>query len=289
MVEETVAGTSRHLFSTDISDDEIKYVYPVFGDINIMIDKTKKDELMNLLFAIPPFSNIDFEIVTVLQGSSLEVKSCVNSLFKYKFIDKVSQEQKEIFFEVTFILTNYENGAPDNFSHFAFSAPWSDLKEAAMKNDAYFKYEERNILLDGIYHKNLLRAICHLHPAHYLDGILVTPKSSKERPRMAKNQVRLWKYAFAINRGLREKYAKEDYQIDERDCYKPLSSRDAEYERNVIKILDIITRGEWTAGFSVIDLVNFIEENYSGLSEIKQEIFDEAYFLTGQSKSQQGI
>lgn len=261
--EKMVNGSACHLFDDGISTETIEFNAYVFGDVDVMFPLEYKERLESYIKVqftdrwLPQAQNSSkyYKIIEYTIGLN-EIKLVV----QYD-----SSTVGVIEFEVDFIFTRFENNVPDDFSKFAWSVAWDELEDTKA----------------GIFHKNYIRACCHiLHP---LDGFLCTPKSEVNKIRLSKNQPGLWKYAFSVTKGLREKYALEDYTVDDRDVYKGLSSKECSYDRDLdsifTKIFGVVPTEKDKAWFWLfMGLSQFVRSRYG--AKIENDIYDEAERLT---------
>jgi len=121
-------GSSQYLFDESIPDDEFQKYKPFVGDIDVTIPKEKVHNLFSLLLELEekPILNEDEGNSIFYLGNnrkeSSEMKQ-INAVFKY------NNNGNPIFFQIDFEPTEYENDKPTEWSKFAYSSHWEDIKK----------------------------------------------------------------------------------------------------------------------------------------------------------------
>jgi hypothetical protein len=211
---------------------------------------------------------------SIASGQYQYIDHSVSPVGVHLFFEYSPSNADPIVFKTDFIFTDFVNGKPDDFSKFAYSVALEDL----------YNYRYLNFYPHiGRMHKNYIRALCHvLHP---LSGILVTPTSTAQKPRVAKNQPsKFWQYSFSISKGLRTKYTVESYSIDDKQLtLKPIPSSESVYNRNIDSIITTIlginpSEKDYSDFWSLYKL-SYMVLNMFG-NETEQSVWVEAKELT---------
>jgi hypothetical protein len=126
--ERHLSGSSAHLFSSDISWAELEKYKPVFGDIDVQIDRHKCE---NLLFSL--------STISLPNASYLGAKQSGNTVVTLWNMHSLNGLNLQIDFE----LVDFNDGAATSWCKMMYSSSWEDVK-------AGFK---------GVAHKFLLRAL----------------------------------------------------------------------------------------------------------------------------------
>ena len=163
-------GSSEHFMNQKISDKEFKSLKPKVGDIDVQVDKKLEDELKEFLKVGKSFKGIKY-----LGRGKVESFDEINTVFK------TTVDKQDINFQIDFEFVEFAGDNQTDFSRFARSSAWADIKKG----------------IKGAFHKFLLGSI---DSAVTVDIPVVSRKTLK-----AKN-VKAHAYAFSHIKGMRAKY-----------------------------------------------------------------------------------
>lgn len=162
-----LSGSAFHFFDTTIPDDEFRAVKPSVGDVDTQIDRAQAKNVAEFLNKI---SGKKFKGVTFVGfKNSVDTIICV-----FSFDNPAVNVQIDLEF------VDFSNGKPTEWSLFAHSSDWNDLKSG----------------IKGVFHKFLLRA---LTTKTIKDIILLSGK------RKTPKKMRSTELAFSVVKGLRYK------------------------------------------------------------------------------------
>lgn len=186
-----LAGSSFHFFDrTGISDEIFTQVKRTVGDIDTMIDKDKRDDIISWLSSLPAGT-----VVGPARFVGFDDKDPVQILTMWQFPDIVIQnndgKQFPINIQIDLEMKEFENDEPTTWSQFSTSSSWEDI----------------SVGIKGVFHKFLIQSMTGLTAKDFILRKLVgrgkarAPQDSPTRDNM---------YSFAIKSkeggGLRPKY-----------------------------------------------------------------------------------
>ena len=225
-----LAGSSFHFFNrTGISDEIFTQVKRTVGDIDTMIDKDKRDDIVAWLSSLPSGA-----VAGPARFVGFDDKDPVQILTMWQFPDIVIQnnegKQFPINIQIDLEMKEYENDAPTTWSQFSTSSSWEDI----------------SVGVKGVFHKFLIQSMTGLTAQDFILRKLVgrgkarAPQDVPTRDNM---------YSFAIKSkeggGLRPKYdpvidpqtGKQEV-VDGLPVYEPRATTG--YEKDLGKIFQTI-------------------------------------------------
>lgn len=179
-------GSSKFLFSKDISDEDYKKYKKLTGDIDVVVDRTKIKNFLQLLKTYK--GKLISDNIILLGTTKDDIKSedgQVHAIFK------LTKDGSEINIQVDFEGSRFENGLPTPFTKFSHSSNWEDIK------DGY----------KGVAHKFLLRALCNASK-QIKDFVILTPSSTYDNFKVstAKSTTMPSFLSFSVAKGMRNKF-----------------------------------------------------------------------------------
>lgn len=225
-----LAGSSFHFFDrTGISDEIFTQVKKTVGDIDTMIDKEKRDDIVAWLSSLAPGTAIG-----PARWVGFDDKDPTQVLTMWSFPDIVIEnnegKQFPINIQIDLEMKEYENDEPSEWSKFSTSSSWEDL----------------NVGIKGVFHKFLIQSMTGLTAQDFMLRKLVgrgkarAPQDIPTRDNM---------YSFAIKSkeggGLRPKYdpvvdpqTGEQEVVDGLPVFEPRATTG--YEKNLGNIFQTI-------------------------------------------------
>ena len=218
-------GSASALFDKNITDDEFVKYKPDVGDIDVTIPHDCLSKLFELLSLLEN-EQITPHIKYLGQNKQSQSGHQINALFRYK--DKTNCQ-------IDFEGTEYQDSKPTDFTKFAHSSNWEDIKHS----------------LKGVHHKYLLidlvRALSEKE-----DIVIVTPASTIESLKKKKLSTLPRELAFSVDKGLRVKIelmkdAKGNpVELEGKKVYKELPTENSIYEKNIENIFEMIFKRQPT-------------------------------------------
>ena len=196
------SGSTEHLFNVNLSDEELMVVKTTFGDIDIKIRSTDKDDLMTLFLDSPDAEPV-FGYLRYIGASNSAINQ-ISSLFEFR------GEPIQIDFECC----DFENGEPSDWSRFSRCSNWYDLK----------------IGIKGVFHKYLIGAIdfAYVEEAFIIKGMDRIPEIANMHP-----------YSFSVQHGMREKY-NSLCLIGRPIAYELIKKEDYKYTKDLTTIFQML-------------------------------------------------
>lgn len=236
---EYLSGSTRHLFDVQIPTEQILLFKPVFGDIDVQIDKNKVENLEKVL------EEIDF-----LDMTYIGKKRSGNTLVTLWNMHNLEGLKLQVDFELVDV--DEKTGYATLWSQMMYNSAWEDVKMG-------FK---------GVAHKFLMRALnaIDLEERQIISG--------GKRPTIKAKMSSM--YALS-SRGLREKLVLVPGNVGEPPLYKEIPSKNAEYvtDQSII-FKHYFGRSPETHEFfkmwSFLGLLSMIEDHFS--PEQKKKILD---------------
>lgn len=197
-----LSGSGFYLFDDSILTDELIEYKPSFGDIDLQVDKSQKQKVQEILER------------NIGQGL-IGYKNSVD-----QFISLWRLERLSINIQIDFEFVDFENELPTEWSQFAHSSSWEDIKSN----------------VKGVFHKYLIRAFT---TKTLCDIIVLTGK--KQTPKSVKST----QLAFSVTRGLRKKleavYDNDHHRVNEGLLvYREIPTADSEYVKDLPKIFEML-------------------------------------------------
>lgn len=225
-----LAGSSFHFFNrTGISDEIFTQVKKTVGDIDTMIDGSKRDDIVSWLSSLQPGAAIG-----PARFVGFDDKDPVQILTMWSFPDIVIQnnagKQFPINIQIDLEMKEFEKDEPTTWSQFSTSSSWEDLSAG----------------IKGVFHKFLIQSMTGLTAQDFMLRKLVgrgkarAPQDIPTRDNM---------YSFAIKSkeggGLRPKYdpvidpeTGDQEVVDGLPVYEPRATTG--YEKDLGKIFQTI-------------------------------------------------
>lgn len=189
-------GTSEHIFGMNsvtqfkIPVHDLVRYKPIIGDIDVTVPREKLEKLFHML-AMHEHLSITKRFRYLGQNKQNQHGHQINTLFEYypQYYPCSTTERSAINIQIDFEGVKYVDGMPDEFSKFAHSSSWEDVK----------------IGIKGVAHKywltNVVRSV-----SEWPEITVLTEKSpAPPDHRVKKMNGFPRKYAFSVDRGLREK------------------------------------------------------------------------------------
>lgn len=179
-------GSSKFLFSKDISDEDYKKYKKLTGDIDVVVDRTKIKNLLQLLKTYK--GKLISDNCTLLGTTKDDIKSedgQVHAIFK------MNKDGSEVNVQVDFEGSTFEKNQPTEFTKFSHSSNWEDIK------DGY----------KGVAHKFLLRALCNASK-QIRDFVILTPSSTYDNIKISNSKSTSHPsfLSFSVAKGIRNKF-----------------------------------------------------------------------------------
>lgn len=225
-----LAGSSFHFFDrTGISDEIFTQVKRTVGDIDTMIDKDKRDDIITWLSSLPQGA-----VVGPARFVGFDDKDPVQILTMWQFPDIVIEnndgKQFPINIQIDLEMKEFENDEPTTWSQFSTSSSWEDL----------------SVGIKGVFHKFLIQSMTGLTAKEFMLRKLVG-RGKARAPQDIPTKDNM--YSFAIKSkeggGLRPKYdpvidpqtGKQEI-VDGLPVYEPRATTG--YEKDLGKIFQTI-------------------------------------------------
>lgn len=164
-IEEYLAGSTVFLFDTEIPTQTLIDVKPTFGDVDIQVDKNRKDDIIKWLSRTDDVSTYD------LMGYLLSVDTIV-TLWR----DRMTMKNYQIDLE----LVDFVGNLPSPWARFSRSSSWEDL-EFGIKGFAH-KYIFRAITAKDLITTNIRLKTKLLHDKK-ITPVVFSPKGARRKYR----------------------------------------------------------------------------------------------------------
>jgi len=213
----TLSGSSKHFFDlSGIKTQVFKKTLTSIGDIDTMVDITKKQELIEFLTGLAETSS-SFK----LSGAKVSFVGFKNTANQLLSIWKLTTKTIKLNVQIDFELVDFEGTKPTQFSTFSHSSNWSDLGTG----------------IKGAFHKILLRAVSRVKTT----PVLIQMKNKEPKEDVLKH------YSFAVSHGLRAEFepvtdeagtlkTATDSTGGSRLLVKKLDSKTAPYDKDLSSI-----------------------------------------------------
>ena len=216
-------GSTSFIFDLNIKDEEILKYKKSSGDLDVIVPKHLKQELFTFLVPLQGKEIVkDIEFIGITNAKNFgETIICIfaATFGDYKVMAQVDFE----------LLPVDEAGTPNEWAKFSHSSSFDDAK----------------IGIKGVGHKYLIQAI--IGAASVRDDIVVvTNKSTIEKPRLKKLDGLPRMLKFSVDRGVRIAYQlvkKPDgsvFKIDGKDVYRELQTSESEFATVVRDIYKLV-------------------------------------------------
>ena len=253
---EAFSGSSEHLFSNKLSDEDFAAHKPLVGDIDLTVPSERIESRFELLTGIEGRPITD-KVSYVGQNRSTSAGHQINSLFAYS----PTQKSKPLFVQIDFEAVEYAGGKPDEFSKFGHSSSWQDVT-AGVK---------------GVFHKYLLRSLASMASANP-DVVLLTDKSPLQPPekiKVKKTTSPVTLLSFSVDRGLRTTAVQQflpdgsPLTVAGKLAYKEISPANSSYARTKAEIFSLL----FGVAPSASDLV--LLESFTGVLRLMKDHLDD--------------
>ena len=248
---EVFSGSSRHLFGTEIHDDEFVAHKPTVGDIDVSVPEEK---LLTLKAVLDEFRGKFITDSVKCIGS--QKGNQVNALFEYT-LPVGPGKGTTVNVQVDFVGVDFDNDLPNEFAQFAHSSEWADIK-AGVK---------------GVFHKYLLRSIAGIS-SRIKDGILLTSASTPEKYRISKDQSPMSNIKFSVDKGVRQPAYEpvltksgDQFVVNGRPAYKEVPVKSSTYDTSLKGIFKSMFGSDAAKG----ELAKF--RSFEGLLQLMKEMF----------------
>lgn len=248
---EVFSGSARHLFGREVSDDEFIAHKPTVGDIDVSVPDDKLTTLKKVLDSFRgKFITDSIKCLGSQRGNQ------INALFGYHIPEGVGRGTT-VNVQIDFVGVIFEKDKPGEFAQFAHSSEWTDIKSG----------------VKGVFHKYLLRSIAGIF-SRIENAVLLTPSSTAEKYKLAKDQSPISNVKFSVDKGVRqpayEPVMMDDgsqLTVDGRLAYKEVPVKLSTYESSL--------RGMFTMLFGSNpmkdELIKF--RSFDGLLQLMKEMF----------------
>jgi len=217
-------GSTSYIFDQSIPDEEIEKYKESAGDLDIIVPEGLKEQLWNTLDKLEGKEII--KNVWYMGSNKPTISSIgeqINCVFKVKFDEYYINSQVD--FE--FLPTEKDGATPTEWAKFSHNSSFEDAKAG----------------IKAVHHKYLIQAI--IGGASIRDDVVIVTKASKpEKYKIAKlkggDLPRFLK--FNVKSGVRSAYELQHledgsvWQIDGKDVYKEIPTKDSTYENAVAEI-----------------------------------------------------
>jgi len=267
---EAFNGSSEHLFSNKVSDDDFSTHKPVVGDVDLTVPSERIESIFELLTDIEGQSITD-KVSYVGQNRAASAGHQINSLFAYS----PTQKSSPLFVQIDFEAVEYAAGKPDEFSKFSHSSSWQDI----------------TVGVKGVFHKYLLRSLASMASTNP-DVVLLTDKSPLQPPekiKVKKTTSPVTLLSFSVDRGLRTTAVQQflpdgsPVMVAGKLAYKEISTSDSTYVRTKTEIFSLLF-GTVPSASELIQL-----DSFTGVLRLMKDHLDdgqveEVYLDTVQEK-----
>lgn len=251
MSAEVFSGSARHLFGREISDDEFVAHKPTVGDIDVSVPEDKLQTLKDVLDSYKgKFITQSIKCIGSQRGNQ------INALFAYTLPDGPGQGTI-VNAQVDFVGVKFDKDKPDEFAQFAHSSDWEDIKSG----------------VKGVFHKYLLRSISGV-ASRVKDGVLLTPSSTAQKYKIAKDQSPFSNIKFSVDKGVRSPAYEpvltdtgEQLIVNDRPAYKEIPTKLSKYDTSL--------RGMFTSIFGTNPVKDELTKfrSFDGLLGLMKEMF----------------
>jgi len=227
-------GSSDALMNDEIPDEEYTLLKPMLGDIDIMLPDDTKEKVHKFLDTYKGTSTLKF--IGHNKPNKDAIGHQINAIFELQSKDAKGTVDT-VNLQIDFEFVEFEDGKGSEFSKFAHSSSWEDMKQSKFVPG----------LKGGVAHKLLLRSLFG-GASLYKDALVVTPKSTPEKIVIKKTkgvQSELRMLKFSVDRGLRKAYAKftkgnKHLRQDGKLLYIEVPTKDSSYVKTVQTIAEMV-------------------------------------------------
>jgi len=223
-------GSSSYILGKDYDIDLIASLKNDIGDIDIMVDKNKSENLYYFLKYIEgnKFSIYDPGKVSItLNAINANDKDKLGNTIITIFNVEIGSYKFSI--QIDFELADFKNGIPTEWSYFSHNSHIDDVK----------------IGIKAVNHKYLLRALVGVASTRD-DIILCTPSSTITNIKLKKTNLASFRmYQFGVDSGIGQAYQavsidSDPIKIDNKFLYRERKPEEKVYVKNVNYLLYII-------------------------------------------------
>jgi len=219
-------GSSEHLFDLKISDDEFVHHKPSIGDIDVTVPGEKLPNLYKLLSTLSSSSRIfsDFSMQYLgkkdhASGALSDKSTQIHAIFGYKY----RPDAPPVRIQLDFVASPFEGGEPTEFTRFAKSSSWTDIKTGGVK---------------GVFHKLLLRSLSTIMSMQR-DSVWLTagsPLHPPEKVKVSKISEPIRTRSFSVDRGMRISAEEQPISVGGKRAFKKIEPKDSKYLTNIQEI-----------------------------------------------------
>ena len=233
-------GSSSFIFDFNEDESKILKYKPILGDIDLVIDKNKAKDL---------FLTLQKMNINIYNKDINKLGNTIIILKKFRNYN----------IQIDFELVDFENNKPTEFALFSRSSTLKDYEYG----------------IKGVFSKLLLRAIAG-SINNINDFVLLTPKSTLEKPRIKRNQPNVLKpYKFSVQYGLTTNAYEYLGLLGDKKAYKEISTKDRIYIKDLDKIASMLLNTTKDKLYSFIDLVQEIKKLDKDRINLILKYFDE--------------
>jgi hypothetical protein len=222
-------GSTEHLFDPKISDDEFVQYKPSIGDIDVTVPGDKLSNLYTLLTGLTgsrTFSDFSMQYIGKKEsgtGALSDKSTQIHAIFGYKF----SPDAPPVRVQIDFVASTFTRGEPSEFTRFAKSSSWSDIKTGGVK---------------GVFHKLLLRSLSTIMSMQK-DSVWLTagsPLHPPEKVKVSKISEPIRTRSFSVDRGLRVSAEEQPITVGGKRAFKKIEPKDSKYLTDLQEIFESI-------------------------------------------------
>jgi len=211
-------GSTEHLFDPKISDDEFVQYKPSLGDIDVSVPGDKLSSLYELfsnLSGTKVFSDFSMQYLgkkDTATGTLSDKATQIHAIFSYKY----NPDAPPVRIQIDFVASPFVNGEPSEFTRFAKSSSWTDIKTGSVK---------------GVFHKLLLRSLSTVMSMQK-DSVWLTagsPLHPPEKVKVSKISEPIRTRSFSVDRGLRVSAEEQPITVAGKRAFKKIEPKDSKY------------------------------------------------------------
>lgn len=266
-------GSTEHLFDPKISDDEFVQYKPSLGDIDVTVPSDKLSNLYDLLSTLggsKTFSDFSMQYIGKKEsgtGSLSDKATQIHAIFSYKF----NPESPPIRVQIDFVGSAFNRGEPSEFSRFAKSSSWTDIKTGGVK---------------GVFHKLLLRSLSTVMSMQR-DSVWLTagsPLHPPEKVKVSKVSEPIRTRSFSVDRGLRVSAEEQPITVGGKRAFKKIEPKDSKYLTDLQEIFASIfgstpvgsELSQFRTFYGLLDLMN-VHLDDTQISEVYRDFIEKLF------------